>query len=447
MSKNDRKWLLEIALTITVGVIYACSSGDGGGGNGGGGDGGPPPSSEKAITTFAIIAPPSTGLIDETAKSIDVLVPPSSSLTALVAGFTVSAHASVTVGSIPQVSGSTPNDFTNPVVYKVTAQDGSTVSYTANVRRIDFYVDVMNGVDTNNGTSATAGAAGVGPVKSLTKGLELAKAKIQGGAVSALVKAAPGTYSSATETFPLMVTAGISLVGDVANKGLGTTATVIDTVGADYTVTSGVTKNTVFAAAIVMAPGENESISGFKLTGTGTGGLNYGIVAETATHATIASNTFLNPGYGIVALSGTTLTVLSNDIYQNSTFAVAVEAEDNNTNIKVRRNNLNAQMGNLGFGVMTGNYNNSNAGIDLGTSADPGNNSLATDPANARPGLALMGNYGGPTVYSAVGNTWKASTQSADANGKYPGTLAANPVVDGANGANFRVYKGMSLQF
>jgi hypothetical protein len=42
----------------------------------------------------------------------------------------LSARASATVNGTAQVSGTTPNNFTGPVVYTVTAEDASTVSYT-----------------------------------------------------------------------------------------------------------------------------------------------------------------------------------------------------------------------------------------------------------------------------------------------------------------------------
>jgi hypothetical protein len=37
------------------------------------------------------------------------------------------------VGLIEQVSGVTPNDFTNPVMYRVTAEDGTSLDYTVTV--------------------------------------------------------------------------------------------------------------------------------------------------------------------------------------------------------------------------------------------------------------------------------------------------------------------------
>jgi hypothetical protein len=59
-------------------------------------------------------------------------VPYETNVTALVGTFTTSG-TSVYVGSTAQVSGETANNFTSPVVYTVTAEDGSTVAYTVTV--------------------------------------------------------------------------------------------------------------------------------------------------------------------------------------------------------------------------------------------------------------------------------------------------------------------------
>jgi hypothetical protein len=73
-----------------------------------------------------------TGTINETAKTIAVIVPYGTPLTALVATFTTTG-AVVNVGTTVQTSLSTPNNFTSPVAYTVTAGDASTVNYTVTV--------------------------------------------------------------------------------------------------------------------------------------------------------------------------------------------------------------------------------------------------------------------------------------------------------------------------
>ena len=98
---------------------------------GGGGDTGTSISS-KDITAFSFTSPAATGKIDSSSKTIVVCVPSGTDVSALVATFTTSGK-SVVVGSTTQVSGSTSNNFTNSVTYKVIAIDGSYQNYTVAV--------------------------------------------------------------------------------------------------------------------------------------------------------------------------------------------------------------------------------------------------------------------------------------------------------------------------
>ncbi|MGA2553489.1 MAG: hypothetical protein ABSF20_01750, partial [Smithella sp.] len=86
----------------------------------------------KAITSFSLTSPAATGFINESSKTIFVIVPFGTDITALAATFTTTG-ASVQVGSTAQISGTTPNDFTNPVTYTVTAEDSSTATYTVRI--------------------------------------------------------------------------------------------------------------------------------------------------------------------------------------------------------------------------------------------------------------------------------------------------------------------------
>ncbi|MFL5730466.1 MAG: DUF5018 domain-containing protein [Cytophagaceae bacterium] len=90
-------------------------------------------SNAKAIITYNFSSLSVTGTIDQTNKAIDLTVPSGTDVSALVADFTVSALATIKVGSIVQTSGSTANDFSSPVVYTVIAEDGSMVNYTVTV--------------------------------------------------------------------------------------------------------------------------------------------------------------------------------------------------------------------------------------------------------------------------------------------------------------------------
>jgi uncharacterized delta-60 repeat protein len=87
-------------------------------------------SSAKAITVFSLNDV--FGTINETGKTIAVTMPFGTDVKSMVATFTTTG-VSVKVDSTTQISGTTANDFTSPVVYTVTAVDASTQDYTVTV--------------------------------------------------------------------------------------------------------------------------------------------------------------------------------------------------------------------------------------------------------------------------------------------------------------------------
>ena len=98
-----------------------------------------PASSEKKINSFGIHPPvvtlnPAEGIIDEESKTITVTLPIgwNYDLTSLRPDFNVSKFALVS----PQIAEA--QDFSdsvkNPVIYTVTAQDGSSVEYRVTVK-------------------------------------------------------------------------------------------------------------------------------------------------------------------------------------------------------------------------------------------------------------------------------------------------------------------------
>ncbi len=82
--------------------------------------------SAKEITRYYLSG--EKGIIDEGAKTITVNFPASKPLASLVAEF-ITTGVSVKVGETEQVSGTTPNDFTQPVTYVVSAENGSNEQY------------------------------------------------------------------------------------------------------------------------------------------------------------------------------------------------------------------------------------------------------------------------------------------------------------------------------
>ena len=121
------KWFIAL---LVVAVAAGCSSGSS------------TLSSAKAITAYSLgwtTGTPGTaiGTISGGTASpfiIAVTVPSGTSKVGMIATFTTTGE-NVTVGNpaVKQVSGTTPNDFTSPVVYTVTAADGTKVFYTVTV--------------------------------------------------------------------------------------------------------------------------------------------------------------------------------------------------------------------------------------------------------------------------------------------------------------------------
>lgn len=79
---------------------------------------------EAKITAYSLASV--DGVIDETNHTIAVEIPKDTDVTALAATFTLSAQATAKVGDDAQTSGTTENDFTNPVTYIITAGDEET---------------------------------------------------------------------------------------------------------------------------------------------------------------------------------------------------------------------------------------------------------------------------------------------------------------------------------
>lgn len=90
-------------------------------------------SSEKEITDyrFNVTSPPAVGVINSNVITVDL--PNNINPENLVATFASSARSMVSIAAVDQQSGVTANDFSNPVVYTVTAEDGSTKNFTVNL--------------------------------------------------------------------------------------------------------------------------------------------------------------------------------------------------------------------------------------------------------------------------------------------------------------------------
>lgn len=161
----------------------------------------PSKSSAKQIITFNFnsFTPVIEGAIDQNTKIITLAVPFGTDITNLTPTITISSNATI------NPSSNIPQNFTNPVLYTVTAEDGSTATYTVKV--------IFN---TNNpGT-----ISGTISANTTLKDLGLAIDYIVSGPVyidgNALLTIEPGTtiiFSSVNDYFQINENAGIRAIG------------------------------------------------------------------------------------------------------------------------------------------------------------------------------------------------------------------------------------------
>lgn len=116
-----------------------------------------PLSTENEMIDFSFAEQTGTATINTGTISIDVAN--GTDVTSLVASFSASARTKVTVNGIEQVSGITSNDFTNIVIYTITAEDGITTQswdVTVNVQSVNFALtSTPSSIDESVGTAIT----------------------------------------------------------------------------------------------------------------------------------------------------------------------------------------------------------------------------------------------------------------------------------------------------
>ena len=111
-----------------------------------------PKSTAKALASFDFASLNAKGAITESARTVAVTVPYETNVSALVATF-VTTGVSVKVGSKVQASDTTPNDFTKPVIYRVTAADNSYLDYTVIVEVASNTSKAITAFSFSNSTS------------------------------------------------------------------------------------------------------------------------------------------------------------------------------------------------------------------------------------------------------------------------------------------------------
>ncbi|WP_084761793.1 serine hydrolase [Spirosoma spitsbergense] len=96
-------------------------------------------SNEKSLLSFSFLQASNPSLpgdvsLTGTIESHNIItLPAGTNVSSLKPAFTLSAGAKITVNGVVQTSDASVNDFTKPVVYRITAEDGSTRNYTIEV--------------------------------------------------------------------------------------------------------------------------------------------------------------------------------------------------------------------------------------------------------------------------------------------------------------------------
>jgi len=113
-------------------------------------------SDAKAITNFILDG--ETAVVDEAAKNISVLFPSTKDLSNLTASFTKTG-VGIAVKDVEQTSGVSKNNFTSPVEYTLTADDGSKITYTVKAEKTASIAGLWNFEYGTDGSYTVSGAA------------------------------------------------------------------------------------------------------------------------------------------------------------------------------------------------------------------------------------------------------------------------------------------------
>ena len=267
---------------------------------------------------------------------------------------------------------------------------------------VAFYIDPVFGDDFRND------ATPLFPFKTITRALHFC---IPGDEIIL----ATGTYSASSgEIFPILVKPGVLILGDPASSG---TTTAIVGAG-NYTIQGGTQMGQVVAAALVLGGGAQ--ISGVTVTAGGATGV--GVVCD-GNSPLITSSTLSGCGaLGLGVYRTASPTVLSTTVASNG--AGGVRTFD--TSSPVFRSC--AITTNTGDGIRA----EDTSAPNLGDATAAGSNTLTGNT-----GVGLNNDTTASTI-QAVGNTWIASTQGADASGNYAVALTPGPV-PAAGGNNFSI--------
>lgn len=143
---------------------------------------------------------------------VNIGVSEETDISKLVATYTISEKASVTVNGAAQLSGVSVNDFTNPVVYKVTAENGDVRDWTVTVSKPHVAVDSIT-------VTGAGGTSTVKKGKTLQMSAEVSPVYADNKTVTWSVINGAGTATVDASGLLTAVTAGTVTVKATANDG------------------------------------------------------------------------------------------------------------------------------------------------------------------------------------------------------------------------------------
>ncbi|HEY0192089.1 MAG TPA: hypothetical protein VGC42_13305 [Kofleriaceae bacterium] len=310
------------APVLVLGFIFAWFAAlSGCGDNNDGGGTNKPLGTEKAITAFSFASASNPGLTNDVVATINgdtiaATVPFGADLTALVATFDTTG-ASVSVGSTAQVSGTTANDFSRIQTYLVTAEDGSTRSYTVNVTGAQSNAKAITAFSFTKAKNSVLGA----DVTATINGTNIAATVPTGTDVTGLV----ATFTS---------TGTIVKVGSTAQTS-GTTANNFTSPVA-YVVTAADGSTATFTVTVTVAASSAKDITAFAFKSVGNSlpaditatinGANITATVPFGTNVTALIATFTTTGAsvkvgGTAQVSGTTPNDFTNPVTYTVTAA------------------------------------------------------------------------------------------------------------------------------
>ncbi len=228
--------------------------------------------SSNAITTYSLNG--TNGKI--TGSNISVLMPYGTDVTLLTATFTTTGQ-SVTVSGVNQVSGQTENNFTNPVIYTVTAASGATATYTVTVT-----------ISPNTANAITAYS--LNGTNGVINGLNISVVMPNGTNVTSLI----ATYTTTGQSVAVNSVTQVS--GQTANNFTSPVTYVV-------TAASGATAN--YVVTVTVAPAPSKTITSFSLSGISSviSGQNIYVSVPSGTNVTNLIATYTTTGQS-VAISG-----------------------------------------------------------------------------------------------------------------------------------------------